>query len=52
MIIKEEIVKQKDCFIILCQNHKGTYLYDFGSATNNSFNPITINIDLLVYETD
>ena len=52
MIIKEEIVKQKDRFIELCQNHKVKYLYAFGSATNNSFNPITSDIDLLVYETD
>ena len=48
MIIKDQISKQKSEFRTLCKNHKVRYLYAFGSATNDRFDPNSSDIDLLV----
>ncbi len=48
MIIKEEILKKKRDFSILCKDHKVRYLYAFGSSTTDKFNDATSDIDLLV----
>ena len=48
MIIQDEILKNTSAFIALCKNHKVRYLYAFGSATTDSFDPNTSDIDLLV----
>jgi len=48
MVIKDEILKKKTDFSILCKRHKVRFLYAFGSSTNDNFNDITSDIDLLV----
>lgn len=48
MVIKDEILKKKTDFLILCKNHKVRYLYAFGSSTTDQFNDIRSDIDLLV----
>ena len=48
MEIKNEIKKQVNEFTSVCKLHKVKYLYAFGSSTNDSFNSITSDIDLLV----
>ena len=48
MIIKDEILKQVTDFTTLCRDHKVRYLYAFGSATNDTFDTNTSDIDLLV----
>ena len=48
MVIKDEILKRKTDFSILCKNHKVRYLYAFGSSTTDKFNEISSDIDLLV----
>lgn len=48
MVIKDEILKKKTDFSILCKNHNVKYLYAFGSSTTDKFNDITSDIDLLV----
>jgi len=48
MIIKDKIQKKITDFTTLCWNHKVKYLYAFGSATTDSFDSNTSDIDLLV----
>jgi uncharacterized protein len=48
MIIKDEISKKQNDFIILCKSHKVKYLYAFGSSTSDKFDPKSSDIDLLV----
>lgn len=48
MIVQDTILKNRNDFLKLCRNHKVKYLYAFGSATNDNFNPDRSDIDLLV----
>jgi predicted nucleotidyltransferase len=48
MRIQDEIMKNPSGFIALCENHKVKYLYAFGSATTDTFDPVNSDIDLLV----
>ena len=48
MIIKNEISGRSNDFRNLCKKHSVRYLYAFGSSTNDSFNPDSSDIDLLV----
>ncbi len=48
MVIKDEILKKRTDFSILCKNHKVRALYAFGSSATDKFNDITSDIDLLV----
>jgi predicted nucleotidyltransferase len=48
MRIQEEISHNISRFDKLCADHKVKYLYAFGSATTNAFNPSKSDIDLLV----
>jgi predicted nucleotidyltransferase len=48
MIIRDEISKKKDAFIILCKDHKVKYLYAFGSSVTDDFEGSSSDIDLLV----
>ena len=48
MRIQEEISHNISRFHKLCADHKVKYLYAFGSATTNAFNPSKSDIDLLV----
>ncbi len=48
MSIKEEISRKKNDFTILCKDHKVKYLYLFGSAVSDRFDPNKSDIDLLV----
>lgn len=48
MIIKDEILKQKSSFALLCKKHNVRYLYAFGSATTDRFDELSSDIDLLV----
>jgi predicted nucleotidyltransferase len=48
MVVKDEILKKENDFNSLCKNHKVKTLYAFGSSTNNNFNPVESDIDLLV----
>lgn len=48
MLIKNEILKESNVFISLCQKHKVKYLFAFGSSTNDNFDPDKSDIDLLV----
>jgi len=48
MRIRDEILKQKDAFIILCKDHKVKYLYAFGSSVTDKFDTDRSDIDLLV----
>jgi hypothetical protein len=48
MILQDTILKNRNDFLKLCRTHKVKFLYVFGSATNESFNPDTSDIDLLV----
>ena len=48
MIIKDEILKQKSSFTLLCKKHNVRYLYAFGSSTTDKFDKLSSDIDLLV----
>jgi predicted nucleotidyltransferase len=48
MIIRDQISKKKKDFILLCKSHNVKYLYAFGSSTNERFDPMSSDIDLLV----
>ena len=48
MIIKDEILREKNVFKALCEEHKVRYLYAFGSSTTNDFDSEKSDIDLLV----
>lgn len=48
MVIKEEILKNQNNFILLCKSHNVKYLYAFGSSVSGEFNPNKSDIDLLV----
>lgn len=48
MVIKDEILKNRKGFNILCKNHKVKYLYAFGSSVNDKFDYDKSDIDLLV----
>lgn len=48
MSIKEEISRKKNDFAILCKDHKVKYLYLFGSAVSDKFDPYKSDVDLLV----
>jgi hypothetical protein len=48
MIIKDEISKKRDAFIIMCKDHKVKYLYAFGSSVSDKFDKAKSDIDLLV----
>jgi uncharacterized protein len=48
MIIRDQISKKKNDFILLCKSHNVKYLYAFGSSTNERFDPKSSDIDLLV----
>lgn len=48
MILSEEILKQKEQFGKLCQNHKVRYLYAFGSSITERFDTQKSDIDLIV----
>ena len=48
MIIRDQISKKKKDFILLCKSHNVKYLYAFGSSTDDRFDPIKSDIDLLV----
>ena len=46
--MKETITAKLTEFLSLCKNHKVKTIYAFGSATNESFNEETSDIDLLI----
>jgi len=48
MIIKDQILKHSLDFALLCQTHSVKYLYAFGSAITDKFDPTKSDIDLLV----
>lgn len=48
MILQDTILKNRNDFLKLCRTHKVKFLYAIGSDTNESFNPDTSDIDLLV----
>jgi predicted nucleotidyltransferase len=48
MKIKEEILKKRNDFILLCKEHNVKYLYAFGSSITENFDPDRSDIDLLV----
>jgi len=48
MIIRDQISKKKNDFILLCKSHNVKYLYAFGSSTNERFDIKSSDIDLLV----
>ena len=48
MIIKDQILKDRKRFILLCRNHNVRYLYAFGSSVTGRFSENTSDIDLLV----
>lgn len=48
MIIKEKISKRSHEFESLCKIHHVKYLYLFGSAVTNRFDPSKSDVDLLV----
>lgn len=48
MIIKKEIFTRLNEFKTICENHNVKLMYAFGSATNDSFDANTSDIDLLV----
>jgi uncharacterized protein len=48
MIIRDQISKKNKDFILLCKSHNVKYLYAFGSSTNEKFDPMSSDIDLLV----
>jgi len=48
MVIKDEISKREVDFVNICQNHNVKYIYAFGSSTNDRFNLMTSDIDLLL----
>ncbi|WP_232835167.1 nucleotidyltransferase family protein, partial [Pleomorphovibrio marinus] len=48
MRVKEEIKSRTEEFLGLCKNHKVTFLYAFGSSTNQAFDETKSDIDLLV----
>jgi predicted nucleotidyltransferase len=48
MLVSDEILKQKDQFDNLCENHKVKYLYAFGSSITEKFDRQRSDIDLMV----
>jgi uncharacterized protein len=48
MIIKDEISKKRNDFVLLCKSHDVKYLYAFGSSVSESFDYRNSDIDLLV----
>jgi len=48
MVIKDEISKREVEFVNLCHDHNVKYIYAFGSSTNDRFNFMTSDIDLLL----
>jgi uncharacterized protein len=48
MVIRDEILKKQADFRNLCQKHKVSYLYVFGSSVNDKFDFLKSDIDLLV----
>jgi len=46
MVIKDEIGKRINDFIILCSTHKVKYVYAFGSSVNGNFDYSKSDIDL------
>jgi uncharacterized protein len=48
MIIKDEILSGQNAFRTLCREHNVKYLYAFGSSTNETFDSLKSDIDLLV----
>ena len=48
MFISHEISKRIDDFKAVCLTHGVKYLYAFGSATTDTFDPTRSDIDLLV----
>jgi len=48
MILKDEILKKRQDFTILCKNHNVKYLYAFGSSVSERFDNDKSDIDLLV----
>jgi predicted nucleotidyltransferase len=48
MFIKDEILRNKKDFTVLCKNHNVKYLYVFGSAITGKFDSGKSDIDLLV----
>jgi uncharacterized protein len=48
MIIKDEILKNKKDFTLLCKTHNVKYLYAFGSSVSERFDINNSDIDLLV----
>lgn len=48
MVIKEEILKKQNDFVLLCKSHNVKYIYAFGSSVTEKFNPKKSDIDLLV----
>ncbi len=48
MIIRDEISRRRDDFVVLCIDHKVKYLYAFGSSIKEEFDTEKSDIDLLV----
>lgn len=48
MVVKDEIKRNKSDFKALCEKHKVKYLFAFGSSTNENFDSVKSDIDLLV----
>ncbi len=48
MKIKDLIQLKFDTFQTICKNHNVTYLYAFGSSTNDNFDETTSDIDFLI----
>jgi predicted nucleotidyltransferase len=48
MVIRDQISKKKNDFVLLCKSHNVKYLYAFGSSVDERFDPMTSDIDLLV----
>jgi predicted nucleotidyltransferase len=48
MIIKDQISKDRNRFILLGRNHSVRYLYAFGSSVTGNFDENASDIDLLV----
>ncbi|HQK68919.1 MAG TPA: nucleotidyltransferase domain-containing protein [Bacteroidales bacterium] len=48
MRIKDEILKNKNHFLLLCKNHNVKYLYAFGSAVSDKFDDKASDLDFVV----
>lgn len=48
MMLKDVIAKRKEEFEKLCSDHKVKFLFAFGSAVTNEYDPERSDIDLLV----